>query len=162
MVRKAPGATPAIVALTRANIEFTLREYEHVAGVTEFGAEASAALGVPAEQILKTLLTVVDGQPTVAVVPVAGKLNLKNLAAARHGRRAQMMDAAAVHARTGYVLGGVSPFGQRKSFPTVIDESAKQFRTVLVSAGKRGLDIELAPKDLAAATQGIWADIARL
>ena len=162
MAKKTRGATPAIAALMRLRIEFTLHEYEHADGVTDYGAEAARELGVDASRIYKTLLTEVDGVSTVGVVPVVGMLDLKALARARGGKRASMADPAVAEAKTGYVLGGVSPVGQRTPSPTVIDESAKQFETVFVSGGKRGLDIELSPHDLARATTGEWAPITRL
>lgn len=162
MAKKTGGATPAIAALTRLGIKFTLHEYEHAEGATDFGDEAARELGVDASRIYKTLLTEVDSVLTVGVVPVAGTLNLKALAKARAGKRASMADPAVAEAKTGYVLGGVSPIGQRTASPTVIDESAQRFETVFVSGGKRGLDIELSPHDLARATKGEWAAIARL
>lgn len=162
MAKKVSGSTPAIVALARERVEYVLHEYPHRDGVTDYGAEAARELGVDPARIFKTLLAEVDGAMTVAVVPVVGRLDLKLLAAACGGKRARMADGAVAEKKSGYVLGGVSPLGQRTVSPTVLDASAKAFETVYVSAGKRGLDIELRPSDLLRVTRGIWGAIARL
>ncbi|MEN8674816.1 Cys-tRNA(Pro) deacylase, partial [Nocardioides sp.] len=140
-----PGGTPATVALTRAGIEFTVRGYDHDPRAASFGLEAAAALGVPAERVFKTLLVGVDGALTVAIVPVSGQLDLKALARAVGGRRAVMADPATAERATGYVVGGISPIGQRRAHPTVLDTSALAHASILVSGGRRGLDLELAP-----------------
>ncbi|MEO5873931.1 MAG: Cys-tRNA(Pro) deacylase [Streptosporangiaceae bacterium] len=159
--RSAGGGTPATVAATQAKIKFELHPYEADPGADSYGEAAADALGVPYEQIFKTLLAEVDGRLTVAVVPVAGRLDLKALAAAVGGRKAQLADPATAQRSTGYVLGGISPLGQRRRLPTVVDESATVFATVYVSAGRRGLQIELDPADLIALTCATTAEIGR-
>ena len=155
------ASTPATVALARAGISFAARAYVHDPAVTDYGGEAAAALGVSPDLVFKTLLAEVDGQLVVAVVPVAGMLDLKALAAALGGKRAAMADPTTAERKTGYVLGGISPIGQRTRLTTVLDESARELDTVLVSGGRRGLDLELAPADLQRATAARWAPIAR-
>lgn len=159
--KKHAASTPATVALTRLGIVFELRGYEHDPSVTDFGAEAAEKLGVPAERVFKTLLVEADERLAVAIVPVAGKLDLKAMAAALGARKAVMADPATAERKTGYVVGGISPIGQRTSLATVLDESALDFETVLVSGGRRGFDIELAPADLMRATSALAAAIAR-
>jgi len=129
--------------------------------VTDFGHEAAEALGVPAERVFKTLLAEADGKLVVGIVPVAGKLDLKALAAAVGARKAAMADPALAERKTGYVVGGISPIGQRTKLPTVLDASAEAFDTVLVSGGRRGFDIELAPADLVRACEATLAPIGR-
>lgn len=158
--RQSPG-TPAILAATRAGVEFTTHSYEHDPAAPSYGQEAAQALGVPPERVFKTLVAQVDGALTVAVVPVSASLDLKALASAAGGKRAAMADPAAVERTTGYVLGGVSPLGQRRRLPTVLDDSAGGHDTICVSAGRRGLEIELAPADLADLTGAVTAPIAR-
>jgi Cys-tRNA(Pro)/Cys-tRNA(Cys) deacylase len=153
--------TPATVALTREGVAFTLHAYTHDPDAASYGEEASAALGVSADRVFKTLLADVDGSLTVGVVPVAGKLDLKALAAAVGGKRAAMADPAAAERVTGYVVGGISPLGQKKRLATVVDASALTHATVFVSAGKRGLEIELAPADLVRLTAAGTAEIGR-
>ncbi|MFJ4436455.1 Cys-tRNA(Pro) deacylase [Streptomyces sp. NPDC088923] len=155
------GGTPATVALTRAGTAYTLHAYEHDPAHPSYGEEAAEALGVTPDRVFKTLVAEVDGSLTVAVVPVAGTLDLKALAAAAGGKRAVMADPAAAERTTGYVRGGISPLGQRKALPTVIDDSAGAHPTICVSAGRRGLEVELAPKDLAALTKAVLAPIGR-
>ncbi|WP_217920742.1 Cys-tRNA(Pro) deacylase [Miltoncostaea oceani] len=161
MARTRGGGTPATVALTRAGVPFTPRPYDHDPRAESYGAEAAAALGVPPERVLKTLMASVDGALVVAVVPVAGHLDLKALARALGGRSAAMADPAAAARATGYVLGGISPIGQRRPHPTVIDDTALGHATVLVSGGRRGFDIELSPADLVHVTAAVTAPIAR-
>ncbi|WP_327684749.1 Cys-tRNA(Pro) deacylase [Streptomyces sp. NBC_00467] len=156
-----PGGTPATVALTTAGTEFTVHEYAHDPASASYGEEAAEALGVSPERVFKTLVADVDGELTVAVVPVAGKLDLKALATAVGGKRATMADPAAAERTTGYVRGGISPLGQRKRLPTVLDESAAGHPTICVSAGRRGLEVELSPSDLAALTSAVLAPIGR-
>ena len=153
--------TPATVALTAAGIPFVPHAYEHDAANTNFGLEAAAALGLEPEQVFKTLLADVDGVLTVAIVPVTGKLDLKALAAAVAGKKAEMADPKLAERKTGYVVGGISPIGQKTPHVTVLDETAELFDTIFVSGGKRGFDIELAPGDLLAITGGVTAAIAR-
>ncbi|MFF8901456.1 Cys-tRNA(Pro) deacylase [Streptomyces lydicus] len=158
--RKSVG-TPATVALTEAGVRFTTHSYEHDPAAASYGEEAAEALGVSPDQVFKTLLAEVDGTLTVAVVPVSGSLDLKALAAAVGGKRAAMADPAAAERSTGYVRGGISPLGQRKRLPTVVDASAEDRPTVCVSAGRRGLEVELSPADLVALTGARLAPIAR-
>lgn len=147
------------MALTKAKAEFTLHPYEHDAHAQAYGEEAADALGVPHERIFKTLVAEVEGALAVAVVPVSGKLDLKALAAALGGKKAAMADAAKVERVTGYVVGGISPLGQRKRLPTVVDASALEFGTIYFSAGKRGLQIETAPANLISLTSAVTAAI---
>lgn len=155
------GSTPATVALTKLGIPFTARAYVHDPAVTDFGREAADALGIAPEQVFKTLLADVEGRLVVGIVPVSGLLDLKALAIALGGKRATMADPAVAERRTGYVVGGISPLGQRAKLPTVLDDSALSFETVLVSGGRRGLDLELAPADLVRATEAVVAAIGR-
>lgn len=159
--KPAPAGTPAIVALTAAGAEFKVHAYEHDPSHPSYGEEAAQALGVSPSQVFKTLLAEVDGTLVVAVVPVSGSLDLKALAAAVGGKRAAMADPALAERTTGYVLGGISPLGQRKRLRTVLDTSASDFATVCVSAGRRGLEVELAPTTLATQTAATLAPIAR-
>ncbi|WP_406675517.1 Cys-tRNA(Pro) deacylase [Nonomuraea sp. N2-4H] len=149
------------MALTKAGAEFTLHPYEHDPSAQAYGEEAADALGVPYERIFKTLVVEVESGLAVAVVPVAGKLDLKALAGALGGKRAAMADAAKVERVTGYVVGGISPLGQRKQLPTVVDSSALDFETIYFSAGKRGLQIETAPANLITLTRALTAPIAK-
>lgn len=153
--------TPATVALAAAGIPFTPHSYEHDPANTNFGLEAASALGLDPEQVFKTLLADVDGRLVVAIVPVTGKLDLKALAAAAGGKKADMADPKLAERRTGYVVGGISPIGQKTAHPTVLDETAELFDTIFVSGGRRGFDIELAPSDLLHVTGGTIAAIAR-
>lgn len=159
--KQGEGSTPATVALTKAGIPFEIRAYEHDPHETDFGGEAAAALGVEPERVFKTLLAEVDGELVVGIVPVAGRLDLKALAAALSGKRAVMADPAVAERKTGYVVGGISPLGQRARLRTVLDSSAEGFATVLVSGGRRGLDIELAPTELRRVTGALLAPIGR-
>src|SRR6188472_949639 len=137
MAKRSPGGTPATVALTKAGIDFTLHPYEHHDDATGFGDEAAEALGVPKTRIFKTLVADVGGELVVAVVPVAQRLDLKALASAVGSKKAAMADPAAAARSSGYVVGGISAIGQRTPLRTVIDQSAKGFETIMVSAGKR-------------------------
>jgi Cys-tRNA(Pro)/Cys-tRNA(Cys) deacylase len=159
--KKQSGGTPATVALTAAGTPFTLHEYAHDPASPSYGEEAAEALGVSPDRVFKTLVADVDGALTVAVVPVAGQLDLKALAAAVGGKRATMADPAAAERTTGYVRGGISPLGQRKKLPTVLDASASRHETICVSAGRRGLEVELAPAHLAELTGAVIAPIGR-
>ncbi len=153
--------TPATVALTAAGIAFTPHAYEHDSATVNFGLEAAAALELDPGQVFKTLLADVDGALVVAIVPVSGKLDLKALASAVGGKKAEMADPKLAERKTGYVVGGISPVGQKSAHPTVLDETAELYDTIFVSGGKRGFDIELAPADLLAITSGSTAAIAR-
>ncbi|WP_353942031.1 Cys-tRNA(Pro) deacylase [Streptomyces sp. HUAS MG91] len=155
------GGTPATVALTAAGTAFTVHSYEHDPAHPSYGEEAAEAMGVSPDRVFKTLVADVDGRLTVAVVPVAGQLDLKALAAAVGGKRAAMADPALAERTTGYVRGGISPLGQRKKLPTVIDASAAEHPTICVSAGRRGLEVELAAADLAALTGAVLAPVGR-
>ena len=145
--------TPATQALKRAKIEFELFSFDHDPNETHFGKEAAAKLNMSEDQLFKTLVVAVDGQLTVAVVPVSRQLNLKSLAKACKGKKAKMADKALVQKTTGYLTGGVSPFGQKKQLPTVVDASAMDFDRVHVSAGRRGLQVAVSPGDLVAMTR---------
>ncbi len=140
-------ATPATTRLEKAGVPYRVHAYTHDAGAA-YGPEAAEALGIEPARVFKTLVADVDGALTVAIVPVDAKLDLKALAAAVGGKRAKMAEVAAAERATGYVAGGISPLGQRKRLPTVLDTSAEGFATVFCSAGRRGLEIELAPADL--------------
>lgn len=161
MAKRSVGGTPATVALTRAGIDFSLHEYAHDPRSESFGREAADALGVDPARVLKTLMASVDGRLVVAVVPVSGQLDLKALARTLGASRAAMAERAAAERATGYVAGGISPVGQRRRHPTVLDSTALDHRTVLVSAGRRGLDLELAPADLVRITEAVTARIGR-
>lgn len=155
------AGTPATLALAAAGISFTVHEYAHDARERQFGAEAARELGLDPDCVFKTLMTLVDDELTVAIVPVSGSLDLKALAAARGGRRADMAPVDLAQRATGYVVGGISPIGQKRACPTVVDETAILFDRVFVSGGRRGLDIGLAPEDLIAMTQATTAAIGR-
>ncbi|MGH3352623.1 MAG: Cys-tRNA(Pro) deacylase [Nocardioides sp.] len=159
--KKQTGGTPATVALTRAGIDFTLHPYEHDPRAQSYGLEAAEALGVEPERVFKTLMAALDGRLVVGIVPVTGQLDLKALARALGGSKAQMADLPAAERATGYVAGGISPIGQKRSHPSVVDESAVAYETIYVSGGRRGLDLELAPTDLINIMQATTAPIAR-
>lgn len=150
------GPTPAIVAAERAGIPFEVHEYDHDPRATSYGLEAVEKLGVDPDRVFKTLVADVDGTLTVAIVPVEAQLDLRAL-----GKRTRMADVRAAERATGYVAGGISPLGQRRALPTVVDESALAFDTIHVSAGRRGLDIELSPADLVRLTGARVQRIAR-
>ena len=157
-----PGhRTPATALLARQRIAYTVHIYSRDPRHASYGLEASGALGVPPERVFKTLVAEVDGKLTVGVVPVAGQLDLKALASAAGGKKAAMADAAAAERATGYVTGGISPLGQRRRLPVVVDASAMAFPTVFCSGGRRGLEIELAPADLVRAAAAVVAPIAQ-
>lgn len=153
--------TPAINQLKRQKVSFDIHQYQHDANTESFGLEAVEKLSLNAEQVFKTLVICTDtNQLAVAIVPVMFKLNLKAIAKSLKVKKAKMADANRVEASTGYVLGGVSPIGQKKALTTVIDQSAQQFTNIFVSGGKRGLEIELSPLDLAKICRATFADIA--
>lgn len=155
------SGTPATVALRAAGIEFREHGYEHDPAAASYGLEAAEALGIDADRVFKTLLAEVDGRLAVGIVPVTGKLDLKALAAALGGKRAVMADPALAERKTGYVVGGISPIGQKTRLPTVLDETAELWDTVFVSGGRRGFELELAPADLVRVSAAVLADIAR-
>jgi Cys-tRNA(Pro)/Cys-tRNA(Cys) deacylase len=161
MARAKVGGTPATVALTAAGIDFTVHTYDHDPRAESYGLEAAYALGLDPQEVFKTLLATVDETTVVGIVPVSGTLDLKALAAAANGRRAVMTDPSAAQRLTGYVVGGISPVGQRRPLPTFLDQSAQQCTRIYVSGGRRGLDIGLAPADLAAITSAQFCAIAR-
>lgn len=142
--------TPATALLADRGIEHALRTYDHDPRSESYGLEAAEALAVEPERVFKTLVATIDGTLTVGVVPVTGQLDLKALAAAAGGKKARMADPAAAQRATGYVVGGISPLGHRSRLPVLVDASAERFTTVLVSGGRRGLEIELSPADLVA------------
>ena len=160
MARRTSGATPALRLLADSGVAHEVRAYDHDPAVTDYGAEAAEALGVEPAQVFKTLLADLDGELVVAVVPVSGLLDLKALASALGGKKAAMADPKAAERTTGYIVGGISPLGQKKRLRTVVDSSAEAYGTVLVSAGRRGLDVELAPADLIHLTGASSAAIA--
>jgi Cys-tRNA(Pro)/Cys-tRNA(Cys) deacylase len=153
--------TPATVALTKAGLAFTTHAYEHDPAAKSFGLEAAEALGLAPEQVYKTLLVKVDGKLAVGVVPVDRQLDLKAVAAALEGKRAVMADPGVAERSTGYVVGGISPIGQKRPLPTVVDSSATEYDIVYVSGGRRGLDVGLSPADLITVTSARTAPIAR-
>jgi Cys-tRNA(Pro)/Cys-tRNA(Cys) deacylase len=153
--------TPATVALTKAGLPFTTHAYEHDPAAKSYGLEAAEALGLEAGQVFKTLLVEVDGKLAVGVVPVDKQLDLKAVAAALSGKKAAMADPAAAERITGYVVGGISPIGQKRQLPTVVDSTATDHDTVYVSGGRRGLDLGLSPTDLISITTARTAPIAR-
>jgi Cys-tRNA(Pro)/Cys-tRNA(Cys) deacylase len=157
----AGGGTAAIELLTRQGIPHTVHSYEHDPRRGSYGAEASEAMGVEPGRVLKTLIADVDGALTVGVVPVTAQLDLKALATAVGGKKAAMADVTAAERATGYVAGGISPLGQRRRLRVVIDSSALAYPTVFCSAGRRGLEIELAPGDLIRAANATVAGITR-
>lgn len=158
--RPTTGSTPAVTQLTEAATAFCLHEYDHFPGAESFGMEAARELGVAPGRVFKTLLVKVDGGLGVAILPVDRRLDLKAAAAALEGKKAALADPQAAQRATGYVLGGISPFGQRRRFPTVLDKTAVEHETIFVSGGKRGLDIELTPTDLLTVLDATIAELA--
>lgn len=152
--------TPATNALEAAGVAFTLHEYERGDSLHDFGLEAAEKLGLDPDQVFKTLLVTVDGSQTVAIVPVSCKLSLKAVGKALGAKRVEMCDPTVAERITGYVRGGISPFGQKKRLPTVLDEMAMVFDTIYVSGGKRGLDLGVAPDDLVTVLDATVAGIA--
>ena len=152
--------TPAVRELEAADVTFTLHEYERGEALHDFGVEAADTLGLDPDQVFTTLLVTADGDQAVAIVPVSGKLSLKAVGKALGAKRVEMCDPTVAERITGYVRGGISPFGQKKRLPTVIDELATVFTTIYVSGGKRGLDLGVAPDDLIRVLRATVADIA--
>lgn len=154
--------TPATKQLDQAKVPYRLHRYEHDPKAESYGTEAADKLGLDPARVFKTLLAASEtNELLVAIVPVNGKLNLKNLASAAGVKRAAMADPAAAQRSTGYLVGGISPLGQKKRLRTFIDSRATGFESIYVSGGRRGLEIELAPTDLAKHTHGEFADISR-
>ena len=159
MGKRSPAGTPALVALQREGVAHTVHTYDHDPARQNYGLEAAEALGLDPATVFKTLLADADGAPVVAIVPVTGMLDLKALASARGAKRARMLDPSVAERLTGYVVGGISPLGQRTSSPTVLDASALGQPVVYVSGGRRGLDIGIAPEDLVRVTSAHVAPI---
>jgi Cys-tRNA(Pro)/Cys-tRNA(Cys) deacylase len=157
----AGAATPATAQLARAGVPYTLHRYDVPADTADYGRAVAAALNVSAERLFKTLVVDVDGRLVVAVVPASRELDLKAVAAAAGGKRAELAERAAAERATGYVRGGISALGQRRRLPTIVDSSADGFATILVSAGRRGWQVELAPEALVRLTGATRAPIAR-
>jgi Cys-tRNA(Pro)/Cys-tRNA(Cys) deacylase len=154
------AVTPAVKALESAGVAFSVHEYEHDPGVRGFGLEAAEVLALDPDQVFKTLVVTADGDPSVAIVPVSCQLALKAVGTALGRKRIEMCDPSVAQRVTGYVLGGISPFGQRRLLPTVIDETCELFDTIYVSGGRRGLDLGVAPGDLVRVLGAVVADIA--
>ena len=152
--------TRAVQVLEEAGVAYTLCEYAVVESDQSYGEAVAVALGVEPERLFKTLVAMVDGKPVVGIVPVSGSLSFKKLARAAGGKHAGMADAADAQRLTGYVVGGISPFGQRRTLPMYIDSSAVNHNTIFVSAGQRGLQVEVAPQDVISVTGGVVVDIA--
>lgn len=156
------GGTPATTALDRAGVAYSVHPYDHDPAAASYGGEAAALLGLAPGEVFKTLLADVDGRLVVAVVPVSGQLDLKVLAAALGAKRAAMADPARAERSTGYVVGGISPLGQRTPLTTVVDASALELARVYVSGGRRGLDLGLDPRDLVRLLEAQVAPLARV
>lgn len=159
--KEASAGTPATTALTRAGVDFGIHPYEHDPAAPSYGLEAATALGVPAEQVFKTLLVEGERGLAVGVVPVSSSLDLKAVAAALGVKKVAMARPEDAERATGYVVGGISPVGQKRPLPTVVDESAQGHERVYVSGGRRGLDLSLSPADLLRVTGAVTAAIAR-
>lgn len=157
--------TPAIDQVRKAGIAFRVHEYVHDPRAEEYGLEAAQSLGLDPKRVFKTLLVMLDGDRkrlAVGIVPVEQLLNLKQIAKALAAKTAEMADPKDAERATGYMVGGISPMGQKKLFPTVLDESALAFSTIYVSGGRRGVDVELSPQDLVKVCNGLTAPIARV
>jgi Cys-tRNA(Pro)/Cys-tRNA(Cys) deacylase len=159
VARRTAGGTPALTLLERAGVAHHTHPYS-APGVAAYGTEAAEAVGPDPRRVFKTLVAEVDGAPVLAMVPVAGTLDLKALATARRGKNAVMADPADAERLTGYVTGGISPLGTKRRLPVVVDASALEHPSVYCSAGRRGLQVELAPADLVAATAATTAAVA--
>ncbi len=154
------ASTPALAVLDSQQIEYRLHQYQHDANSdVGFGQESAAKLGIDAHRVFKTLMVQVDGVLCTAVVPASGMLNLKAMASAVHGKHAELASPAEAERATGYIVGGISPLGQKRPHPTVIDDSAQAHATILVSGGRRGFSVELSPADLAHASHASFAPI---
>jgi Cys-tRNA(Pro)/Cys-tRNA(Cys) deacylase len=161
LLNVAGRGTPATALLARQGIAHTVHAYRHDPRRDGYGLEASEALGIAPQRVFKTLVAQVDGTLTVGVIPVASRLDLKALAGAAGGKKAVLAEAADAERATGYVVGGISPLGQRKQLPVVLDAAALEFGTIYCSAGRRGLEIEIAPADLVKVGHAVVAPIAQ-
>ena len=157
----ASHTTPATRALDKGKVAYDLHEYAYESG-HQIGEQAAAAIGADPARVFKTLMVEVDGKPGCVAIPVALSLKLKKAAAALGGKSAQMMDPAKAERLTGFHVGGISPFGQKKRHRTFLDATALALPTIIVNGGRRGLQIELAPADLLAATAGTATALARV
>lgn len=157
----AKGATPATATLTTAGIPFDTVSYVHDPRAAGYATEAAEELGLDPGRVFKTLVVSLDGTLVVGIVPASGSLDLKALADALGGKRAQLADQREAERKTGYIAGGISPIGQKTRLPTVLDESASTFPTIFVSGGRRGFEIELAPGDLVSVCSAVMAPIGR-
>lgn len=156
--------TPAVNSAKRSKKIYVLHEYIHSPSSASYGEEAAALLQQDPARVFKTLLVAIEGNQkklAVAVVPVSGQLNLKAMATALQVKKVVMAEAQAAERSSGYIVGGISPLGQKRQLPTIIDETATEFETVFFSAGKRGLEIEMSATDLAMLTSAKFADIGR-
>ena len=153
--------TPAVQAAQKGKVSYQLHSYEHDPKAESYGLEAAELLKLPPERVFKTLLALVDDQPVVAMVPVAFQLDLKFLAKAHGGKKAVMCPPDKAQRLTGYVLGGISPLGQKKRLPLYLDSSAESQQEIYMSAGRRGLEIAMAPQDLLTLTTGKFAALVR-
>ncbi len=156
--------TPAVNCAKKASVWFQTHSYQHDANTPSYGEEAAHALGVAPERVFKTLLVSLDGNPkklAVGVVPVSGSLDLKAIGSLLGSKKIAMADPQEAQRATGYLVGGISPLGQKKRLPLVLDQSAQCLKTLFVSGGKRGLEIELNPADLLTLTTGQYGDIGR-
>ncbi|WP_110241239.1 Cys-tRNA(Pro) deacylase [Nocardioides gilvus] len=165
VAKSARGSTPATDALSEAGLPFTLHPYTHDPRATSYGLEAAELLELDPERVFKTLVVDLasDARPRLAVgvVPVSGRLDLKAMAAALGAKKAVMADPTLAARSSGYVVGGISPLGHRTPLPTVVDTSARTYETIYVSAGRRGLDVELSPDHLVSLLGATWAEISR-
>ncbi len=152
--------TPAINTVRQHEVPHRLHAYRHDSRTDSYGAEAADKLGVPANRVFKTLVVRLDsGALVVAVIPVSSQLSMKLVAKAAGARKAAMADGQTVQRSSGYVLGGVSPLGQKRALQTIIEKSATNYETIYVSAGRRGLELELSAQDLRALTRGQFSDL---
>ncbi|MGY8870410.1 MAG: Cys-tRNA(Pro) deacylase [Pseudomonadales bacterium] len=156
--------TPAVNVVKKAKLSYKLHEYQHNASSSSYGEEAAELLNQDSAQVFKTLLVAIEGDQkklAVAVVPVSGQLNIKAMAAALNVKKVVMAEVVAAERSTGYIVGGISPLGQKRALPTVVDESANSFESIFMSAGRRGLEIEMSAGDLAILTSARFANIGR-
>jgi len=154
--------TPAIQAIKKAKVFYKIHEYAHEKSLTSYGAEAAAKMGLPEERVFKTIVVRLDGKAlAVGIIPVSSMLSMKRIAKAAGAKKAAMAEASDAERSTGYILGGISPLGQKKRLKTFIDSSAKAHQTIFVSAGRRGLEIELHPRDLLQLTKGSFVNISQ-